>query len=84
MTARKGVTRFPKGLCSKEGKVKDIFSLFISISRWNQMHIESVPWNNEAVIFHLEDNWRRIIALDIGCQFDLVVWNLGITLRVEV
>jgi len=44
-----GVTEFPKGLCRREGKVRDIFVLVIRISRWNHMHIGSVPQNNETV-----------------------------------
>ena len=35
VTAWKGMTKLPEGLCSREGKVGDIFVLFISISRWN-------------------------------------------------
>jgi len=50
--AWKGVTRLPKGLCSREGKVRDIFFLVISIARWNQMHNGSVSWNNELVTVH--------------------------------
>jgi len=50
--AREGVTRLPEGLCSREGKVKDIFVLVISISRSNQIHIGSVPWNNGLVTVH--------------------------------
>lgn len=46
------MTRFPKGLCSREGKVGDGFVLVSSISRWNQMHIGSVPWNNELITVH--------------------------------
>jgi len=34
------------------------------------MHIGSAPWNNELVIFHLEDKEYKILALDIGCSFD--------------
>jgi len=49
VTAQKGMTGFPEGLRSREGKVVDIFFLVISISRWNQMHIGSVPWNNEPI-----------------------------------
>jgi len=44
-----GVTRLPKGLCRREGKAVDIFVLVISIAKWNQMHIGSVPWDNEWV-----------------------------------
>jgi len=47
-----GVTRFLKELCSREGKVMDIFVLVISIDRWNQIHIGCVPWNNELEIIH--------------------------------
>jgi len=43
VTTRKGVTGFPEGLCSREGKVADIFIFVIRISKWNQMHIGSVP-----------------------------------------
>ena len=50
VTAWKGVTRLPEGLCSREGKVEDILVLVISITRWNQMHIGSVSWNNEPII----------------------------------
>ena len=50
--AWKEVTKFPEGLCKREGKVGDRFVLVISISRWNQMHIGNVPWNNESVIVH--------------------------------
>ena len=49
VTAWKGVTGFPEGLCSREGKVGDILVLVINIVRWNQMHIGSVPWNNESI-----------------------------------
>lgn len=52
VTARKRVTKFPKGLCSNEGKVGDIPDLVISISIWDEMHIWSVPWNNELVTIH--------------------------------
>jgi len=52
VTARKGVTGLPEGLCSREGKVRDIFVFVISIAKWNQMHIGSVPWNNESVVVH--------------------------------
>ena len=52
VTTRKGVTVFLEGLCSREGKTEDGFVLFISIAIWNQIHIESVPWNNELVTFH--------------------------------
>ena len=51
VTTRKGVTVFPR-LCSREGKAEDIFGLFMSISKWNHMHIGSVPWNNESIIVH--------------------------------
>jgi len=44
-----GVTRLCEGLCSREGNSRDGFFLVISITRWNQMHIGSVPWNNELV-----------------------------------
>lgn len=37
-----GVTRFPEGMCSREGKARDIFFLVIIISIWNQIHIGSV------------------------------------------
>ena len=50
--AQKGVTGFLEGLCSREGKVEDIFVLVINISRWNQMDIGNVPWNNEAITIH--------------------------------
>jgi len=46
------VTRFIEGLCRKEGRDEDIFVLVIRISIWNQMHIGSMPWNNESVIIH--------------------------------
>lgn len=36
------VTEFPKGLCSREGKVGDIFVLVISIAIWNQIHTERI------------------------------------------
>ena len=52
VTTRKGVTGFPEGLCSREGKVWDGFSLLIVIVKWNQMHIASVPWKNESVTIH--------------------------------
>lgn len=52
LTAQKGVTKLPEGLCSREGKVGDGFVLVISIVRWNQMHIGSVPWNNKMVTVH--------------------------------
>jgi len=71
VTARKGVIRLLKGLCSREGKVWDIFVFVISISRWNQIHIESVPWNNEQIVVHLEDKWRRIIVLHIDANLTL-------------
>ena len=35
VTTQKGVTGFPEGLCSREGKVGDGFVLVINISRWN-------------------------------------------------
>ena len=55
------------------------------------MHVGSVPWNNESVTVHLEDKWRRILALEIGCSLTLVAdfglpgekVNTDITLRVE-
>lgn len=50
VTTWKGVNGMPEGLCRREGKVGDIFSLFISIARCNQIHISIVPWNNELVI----------------------------------
>jgi len=50
--AQKGVTEFAKGLCSREGKVGEGFFLVISIARWNQMHIGSVPQKNELVTVH--------------------------------
>ena len=37
------------------------------------MHIGSVPWNNEPVIVHWEDKWHKIVALDIGYNFDFTV-----------
>ena len=52
VTAWKGVAKFPEGLCSREGKVEDIFVLVISIAKWNQMHNGSLPWNNEAIPIH--------------------------------
>jgi len=52
VNARKGVTVLPEGLCSREGKVGDGLALVINITRWNQMHIGSVPWNNKLVTFH--------------------------------
>ena len=52
VTTQKGVTGLPEGLCSREGKVGDISIFVISISRWNQMHIGNVPWNNEPVVVH--------------------------------
>ncbi len=39
----KGLTKFPEGLSSKEGKVGDVFVLVIRITRWNKMHIGSAP-----------------------------------------
>jgi len=56
------------------------------------MNIGSVPWNIEPITVHEEDKWCRIIALDIGCKFDLAgdfghprkEVNPCITLRVEV
>jgi len=50
--AQKVVTGFPEGLCKREGKVIDGFVLVISIARWNQMHMGSVPYNNELVTVH--------------------------------
>jgi len=44
-----GDDRFPKELYSIEEKVMDIFVLFISIVKWNEMDNGSVPWNNEPV-----------------------------------
>ena len=70
VTAQKGVTGLPEGICSREGKVGDIFFFVISIARWNEMHIGSAPWNNKMVTVHWEEKWRRIVALDIGCNFD--------------
>jgi len=70
MNAWKGVAEFPKGLCSREGKLRDGSILVISIARWNQMHIGSVPWNNDLVTVHWEDKWCRIVALDIRCKFE--------------
>ena len=52
MIAQKVVTGFPEGLCKREGKVIDGFVLVISIARWNQMHMGSVPYNNELVTVH--------------------------------
>jgi len=52
VTAHKGITGFPKELCSREGNAGDGFVLVISITRWNHMHIGSVPWNNDIVIVH--------------------------------
>lgn len=52
VTEQNGVTRFPKGLCSREGNARDILVLVIRISIWNQMHIANVPWNNESVNVH--------------------------------
>lgn len=52
VTARKVVNGFPEGLCIREGKALDGFVLVISISRWNQMHIGSVPWDSEPVTVH--------------------------------
>lgn len=52
VTSRKGVTGLLEGLCSREGMTADIFVLVSSISRWNQMHIGSVPWNSEPVTVH--------------------------------
>ena len=37
---------FPERLCSREGKVMDVFVLVISISIW------SAPWNNKMVTVH--------------------------------
>ena len=48
------MTGFPEGLCSREGKVGDTFVFVISIAKWNQMYIGSVPWNNELVDVHDE------------------------------
>lgn len=70
VTARKGVTSFPEGLCNREGKSSDIFVLIMRISRWNQIHTGSLPWNNESVTVHWEDEWSKIIVLDIGCDFN--------------
>ncbi len=92
VTAQKWLIGLLEGLCSREGKSGDGFLLVIRITRWNQMHIGSAPWNNELVIVHWEDKWCRIIALVIGCRFDLAVafGLLGkevdrcINLRVEV
>jgi len=66
----KGVTVLLEGLFSREGKVGDEFVLVISIARWNHMQFGSAPWNNESTIIDLEDKWRRIAVLDIGCNFD--------------
>ena len=52
VTAWKGVIEFPEGLCSREGKVGDGFVLVISIAIWNDMHVGSVPWNNESITVH--------------------------------
>lgn len=52
MTTWKGVIKFLEGLCSREGKVADMFVLAISIARWNQMHIGSAPKNNETITVH--------------------------------
>lgn len=44
VTAQKGMTGLPEGLCSREGKVGDGFVLVISIARWNQIaHWECTP-----------------------------------------
>jgi len=52
VTARKGVAELSKGLCSKEGKFGG-WTFFVNrIAIWNQMHIGSVPWNNESVTVH--------------------------------
>jgi len=52
VTSQNGMTGFPKGLYSREGKVIDGFFLVISIAIWNHMHIGSVPWNNEPETVH--------------------------------
>ena len=52
MTTQKEVDVFPKGIYKREGKEGDGFVLVISIAIWNQMHIGSVPWNNESVNVH--------------------------------
>jgi len=46
------VNGLPEGLCSREGKVKNIFVLVIIIAIRNHMHIGNVPWNNEPIIVH--------------------------------
>jgi len=66
----KGVTRFLEGLCSREGKTEDIFVFVMRLARWNQMHIGSVPWDNDPITVCWEDKWRRIVALDIRCDFE--------------
>lgn len=52
VTTLNEVTEMPKGLCSKEMKVGNKFVFVIRIARWNQVHIVSVPWNNESVTVH--------------------------------
>ena len=43
VVAWKGMARFIEGVFSREGKVGDGFFLVINITRWNHMHIGSVP-----------------------------------------
>jgi len=43
VTTHKGVTRFPEGLCNKEGKVGVGFVLVINIAKWNHKNIGNVP-----------------------------------------
>ena len=47
LTTQFGVTRFPKGLCSREEKFRNGFVLVISITKWNHMHIGNMTYNNE-------------------------------------
>ena len=54
VTSWKGVNGLLKGLCSREGKDGDGFFVITS-SRWNQMHIGSVTWNNESIIVQLRE-----------------------------
>ena len=93
-----GVWMHRKGLmdflteCVEEKERMGIVFFVISISRWNQIHIGSVPWNIEVLIVHWEDMCHDIIALKIGWKFGLVVdsrligkeVNQGITLKVEM
>jgi len=44
-----GVIGLLEGLSGRDGEAMDIFVSVIHIARWNQMHIGSVPCNNESI-----------------------------------